>query len=168
DIQVMFAMSRFYDTVNEARTKYDKLKHVIVANVKDALPPILGFLFGLTREKKEGHAVELRPGDYRLPEFAGRFKPSDRPKVDVTGEDRGLFQYSGGTTGDPKAAVALHKNIVANTMQIRAWNTEFKEDSDIMLMAIPLFHVYGMIAGMALSIAGGIPMVMIPDARNLD
>lgn len=168
EIEVLFAMSKFYNTVNEARAKYDRLKTVIVANVKEALPPVLGFLFGLTKEKKEGHQVELRPGDYRMPEFIARFKPSDRPKVEVTGGDRALFQYSGGTTGDPKAAVALHKNIVANTLQIKSWNPGFDEATEIMLMAIPLFHVYGMIAGMAVSIAGGVPMIMIPDARNLD
>ena len=168
EIEVIFCMSKFYTTVNEARQSYPKLKTAIVANVKEALPPVLGFLFGLTKEKKEGHHVELRPGDFRLPEFIAKFQPSDRPKVEVTGNDPAMFQYSGGTTGEPKAAVALHRNIIASTRQIRAWNIEYKDGQEIMLMAIPLFHVYGMIAGMAVSVAGGAPLVMIPDARNLE
>jgi long-chain acyl-CoA synthetase len=168
EIEVLFAMSKFYGTVNEARTMPgSKIKTVVVANVKEALPPILGFLFGLSKEKKEGHHVEVRAGDMRLPELIAKFSPADRPKVTVTGDDRALFQYSGGTTGEPKAAVALHRNIVANTLQIKAWNAAYREGEETLLMAIPLFHVYGMIAGMSLSVAGGSPLVMIPDARNL-
>ena len=168
EIEVLFCMSKFYGTVNEARRTYPKLKTVIVANVKEALPPLLGFLFGLTKEKKEGHHVEVRAGDYRLPDFIAQHPASDRPKIEITGEDRAMFQYSGGTTGEPKAAVALHRNIVANTLQMKAWMVDYREGGEVMLMAIPLFHVYGMIAGMALSMVGAAPLIMIPDARNLD
>jgi long-chain acyl-CoA synthetase len=79
-----------------------------------------------------------------------------------------LFQYSGGTTGTPKAAVALHRNIVSNTIQIKSWMADYKEGGEVMLMAIPLFHVYGMVAGMSMSIAGAAPLVMVPDARDLE
>ncbi|MBI5054159.1 MAG: long-chain fatty acid--CoA ligase [Chloroflexi bacterium] len=166
EIGVVLVMSKFYDTINKARGK-TKLKKVIVTNVKEALPPLLGLLFSIAKEKKEGHHVELREGDVFMKDLLAKFKPSDRPNVTVTGEDRALFQYSGGTTGTPKAAVALHRNIVANSMQLHAWLVGMKEAGEVMMMAIPLFHVYGMIAGMSFSVATANPMVMIPDARDL-
>jgi long-chain acyl-CoA synthetase len=40
-------------------------------------------------------------------------------------------------------------------------------DAEIMLMAIPLFHVYGMVAGMFMAVASAMPMVMVPNPRDL-
>ena len=168
EIRVLFCMSRFYNIVNEARQSYPELKTVIVANVKEALPPLTAFLFGLLQEKKKGDAVELRAGDYAMPDFMAGYSPADRPKLEIKGDDRALFQYSGGTTGEPKAAVALHRNIVATFRQIKSWNCTYREGGEVLLMAIPLFHVYGMIAGMCMSIGGAAPLVMVPDARDLD
>ena len=48
-------------------------------------------------------------------------KPEDRPEVEVGPDDVAIFQYSGGTTGIPKGAIGLHRNLVANSFQIRSW-----------------------------------------------
>ncbi|MBI3242857.1 MAG: long-chain fatty acid--CoA ligase [Chloroflexi bacterium] len=165
-IELVVAMSKFYNSLNEARGK-TKLKTVVVTNVKEALPPVLGFLFSLTKEKKDGHHVELRAGDVWLKDLLAKFKPSDRPKVDVSGDDRALFQYSGGTTGEPKAAVALHRNLVANILQIRAWLHDSKDGQEVTLVAMPLFHVYAMIAGMGFAIKGGNTLVLVSDPRDM-
>jgi long-chain acyl-CoA synthetase len=87
--------------------------------------------------------------------------------VEVGPEDVCLFQYSGGTTGTSKGAIALHRNVVANTLQIRYWMPNLVEGQEVLLMAIPLFHVYGMVAGMNFSMATGATMVMVPNARDL-
>src|SRR3990172_4939098 len=142
-IEIVLVMSNFYNRVNQVRSK-TKLKTLIVTNIKETLPPVLSFLFTLLKEKKEGHHVELQPGDLWLKDMLAKYKPSDRPKVEVTGADRAMFQYSGGTTGLSKAAVALHRNIVANTLQIKSWLADVKEAGEVTLMAIPLFHVYAM------------------------
>ncbi len=166
-IEIVLAMSKFYGNLNEARPK-TSLKTVVVTNIKEALPPLTRILFTLTREKKDGHHVAaLHPGDVWLPDLLSRFKPSDRPKVEVTGEDRAMFQYSGGTTGEPKAAVALHRNIVANILQINAWLFDAKEAGEVTLIAMPLFHVYAMVAGMGFAVKSAGTMVLVPDPRDL-
>ncbi len=86
----------------------------------------------------------------------------------MTADDKALFQYSGGTTGMPKAAVALHRNLVANTLQIRAWLSDCQEGKEIMLTAIPLFHVYGMVVGMSAAIQMAASTVLVPNPRDLD
>jgi long-chain acyl-CoA synthetase len=92
---------------------------------------------------------------------------SPKPKIDISPDDTALFQYSGGTTGVPKGAVAMHRNVVANTLQMKAWFVTAEEGKEVVLMGIPLFHVYGMVAGMNFGMTVGASMVMVPNARDL-
>jgi long-chain acyl-CoA synthetase len=77
-----------------------------------------------------------------------------------------VLQFSGGTTGTPKAAVGLHRNLVANTIQFRSWLKGLHEGKEVVLAAIPLFHVYGMVIAMSLGIYLGATIVLISDARD--
>ena len=96
-----------------------------------------------------------------------KYQPSQRPKLDIGPDDTALFQYSGGTTGISKGAVALHRNVVANTLQMKEWITTMEEGKETVLMAIPLFHVYGMVAGMNFALVTAASLVMIPNARDI-
>ena len=167
-IEVMFVMSNFYNTIKSAQPK-TKIKTIIVTNLKETLPPVKRLLFTLALEKKSGFLIEggLRDGDLWMKDLIAKYSASDRPKMDITPDDTALFQYSGGTTGVSKAAVAMHRNVVANTLQIKNWFTTLTDGNEIVLMAIPLFHVYGMVAGMNFAMAGGASMVMIPNARDI-
>ncbi|MEE4193612.1 MAG: AMP-binding protein, partial [Anaerolineae bacterium] len=64
-----------------------------------------------------------------------------------------IYQYSGGTTGTPKAAAALHRNLVANTLQFRTWLSTLHTGEEITLAAIPLYHVYGMVIAMCVTLS---------------
>jgi long-chain acyl-CoA synthetase len=83
-------------------------------------------------------------------------------------DDTALLQYSGGTTGIAKGAVALHRSLVANTIQFKTWMVNLKYGEETTLLAIPMYHVYGMVCGMCLSMALGASMVLIPNSRNVD
>lgn len=91
--------------------------------------------------------------------------PSPFPKV--TGNDAAIFQYSGGTTGSPKAAIGTHRNIVTNTVQFAAW-CNLKSNEEVILAAIPLYHVYGMVLAMNLGVYTGASIVLIDDPRDMD
>ena len=165
-IEIMFVMSNFYKTIKAAQPK-TKIKKIVVTNLKETLPPVLRLLFTLAKEKKGGFRVDLEPGDVWLQDLLSQHKPEDRPKLKITADDTALFQYSGGTTGISKGAIAMHRNLVANTLQIKNWMTNLNEGKEIVLMAIPLFHVYGMVAGMNFALAAGASMVMVPNPRDL-
>jgi len=83
-------------------------------------------------------------------------------------DDAAVFQYSGGTTGIPKAAIGLHRNLVANTLQFRHWLVGLRDGEEVVLAAIPLFHVYGMVIAMSVGVALGASLVLIPDARDTE
>jgi long-chain acyl-CoA synthetase len=165
-IELMLVMSNFYNLVKQVQPQTN-IKTVVVTNIKETLPPVLAFLFGLTKEKKGGFRVELEPGDYWMQDLINKYKPEDRPKVEVGPDDLALFQYSGGTTGVSKGAIALHRNLVANALQIRLWMVSAEDGKEVVLMGIPLFHVYGMVAGMLFAIKTGASMVMVPNPRDL-
>jgi len=55
-----------------------------------------------------------------------------------------VLQYTGGTTGDPKAAMLTHRNLRANVAQVSAWNTRAVSGKEVVLATIPLFHIYGL------------------------
>jgi long-chain acyl-CoA synthetase len=167
-IEYMFVMTNFYNTIKKAQPD-TKIKKLIVTNIKEALPPITRILFTLLREKKGGFRIEggLKDGDIWLQDLISKHKNAPQPNLNISAEDTALFQYSGGTTGVSKGAVALHRNVVANTLQIKSWLVTSNDGQEVYLMAIPLFHVYGMVAGLGIAMASGASMVMVPNPRDL-
>jgi long-chain acyl-CoA synthetase len=83
-------------------------------------------------------------------------------------DDPAIFQFSGGTTGIPKAAIGLHRNLVANIYQFRHWLVGLEDGREMVLAAIPLFHVYGMVIAMGMAVALGAGMILIDNARDID
>ncbi len=167
-IEYMFVMTNFYETIKKAQPK-TKIKKLIVTNLKEALPAVTRVLFTLLREKKGGFRIEggLRDGDVWFQDVLSKYASASKPTLEVSPDDTALFQYSGGTTGVSKGAVAMHRNVVANTLQIKSWMPGLNPGGEVVLMAIPLFHVYGMVAGMNFAMANGASMVMVPNPRDL-
>jgi long-chain acyl-CoA synthetase len=88
-------------------------------------------------------------------------------RFNITHDQPAILQFSGGTTGVPKAAVGLHCNVVANVYQFRAWLNLMEDIKNPFLVAIPLFHVYGMVLGMVLAILMGCPMILIDNSGDI-
>jgi long-chain acyl-CoA synthetase len=80
---------------------------------------------------------------------------------EVKQDDPAVFQYSGGTTGTPKAAVGMHRNLVANVHQFSEWLKGIEKPHPIFLSAIPFYHVYGMVLAMCLPIHLGATMITV-------
>lgn len=109
----------------------------------------------------------LAAGDRWLGEVIAGQPLGARPEAVVSPDDVAIFQYSGGTTGTPKGAIGLHRNLVANSLMFRRWLVGLEDGRETTLMAIPMYHVYGMVVGMSVSILLRSKMVLIPDPRNL-
>jgi long-chain acyl-CoA synthetase len=78
-----------------------------------------------------------------------------------------VLQFSGGTTGIPKAAIGLHQNIVANVLQFSTWLTGLHKGEEIFLTAIPLYHVYGMVIGLNVGINLAATIILIDNPGDL-
>lgn len=166
-VTAIITLSMFYETIQSIRHKTD-LKQVVVSNVKEGFQGTAAFLFGLTREKKDGHRVELANGDHALPDLLSRY-PTTPPNVALDKSDYAIFQYTGGTTGPSKAAVSTHSAIVANAMQQNAWlnGSDPVEPGVCVLAAIPFYHVFGMISVIASSVKLRATMAIVINARDI-
>jgi len=80
-----------------------------------------------------------------------------------------VFQYTGGTTGKPKAAMLTHRNLVANLTQSNSWNTTRVPGEEVVLAAIPFFHIYGLTVALLMGLAEGATVVLQtrPEIREL-
>jgi long-chain acyl-CoA synthetase len=82
--------------------------------------------------------------------------PSDWPAVSP--DDIALLQYTGATTGIPKAAVLTHANLTAAVSSYRIWVSGQRPANappDRVLVVLPLFHIYGLVSVMLRHLAGG-------------
>jgi len=80
-----------------------------------------------------------------------------------------VYQYTGGTTGKPKAAMLTHRNLVANVEQLSAWDTVQHPGQEVAIAAIPFFHIYGLTVALLLALrqGGAVVMQTRPEIREL-
>ncbi|MFX0026127.1 MAG: AMP-binding protein [Candidatus Hermodarchaeota archaeon] len=68
---------------------------------------------------------------------------TDLPKVEISPDDIGWIQYTGGTTGPPKGAMLSHRNCVSNIKAIISW-LQWEEGAGVLLSGFPMFHIAGL------------------------
>ncbi len=165
--ETVVLMSGFYDRLKEIQA-HTQVKRVIIADVPDYVPPPFNALVKKT-VKKHGQMVDVPEGNgvYNFRRLLAQH-PETPPKVAISAQDTALFQYTGGTTGVPKAAMLTHRNLVANTIQVRSWMVTLEEGKERVMGAIPFFHVYGMTVAMSLAIYLGAELDIVPNPRPID
>jgi long-chain acyl-CoA synthetase len=166
--ETVVVLSLFYDKVKSIQRKTG-VRRVIVTNIKEFLPPFLKFLFTLFKEKKEGHRVKLQPNDLWLGDLLRQHAGKPRPEVKIRPEDPALLLFSGGTTGEPKGAVGSHQALLMSGMQLRAWfSTSAVDWEDVIMLTIPLFHVYGNAGVLSVGLLGHETLVPVPNPRDIN
>jgi long-chain acyl-CoA synthetase len=83
------------------------------------------------------------------------------PEVSVSEDDVALIAYTAGTTAEPKGAMLTHGNMLANLNQIFAVPGLREMESDIVLLALPLFHIYALNVALGVSVQAGATAVLV-------
>ncbi len=112
---------------------------------------------------------------FEKPENEDQFVFSDFFKTEIdkktfpliSPEDPAIFQFTGGTTGTPKAVIGRHRNLVANTRQFITW-CDLKPGEETVLAVIPLYHVYGMVLALCMGIALGAKIILISNPKEIE
>ncbi len=149
------------------------VRHVLLCAVGDMLGPFRGRGIDFVLRH-----VHKRVPPYQLPQALrfndalalGRRLPLQRPEIGP--DDPALLQYTGGTTGVPKGALLLHRNLVANLLQSGAWNAPALRrlppgEQVCYVCALPLHHIFAFTICMMLCLHDGGRFVLIPDPREL-
>jgi len=75
------------------------------------------------------------------------------------GGDLAAIVYTSGTTGRAKGAMLSHGNLDAGTrVLMEAWDWR---DDDVLLHALPVFHVHGLFVALHCALLGGSPMIFL-------
>ena len=134
------------------------LETLVVASLASMLPWPKGWalrLFG----RKQLAKLPQAPDIMRWSDVLRPHAP-DPVEIDPL-RDPALLQYTGGTTGTPKGAVLSHQNLTVNARQVRAIDLD-RDSRDVVLGALPLFHVFANACVQNRTVANGGCIVMLP------
>jgi len=142
----------------------------VIARIPDYLRFPLNLLapLKLKRQKPQPAIARVSPGPgiHFFKDLIARTEP--RPPAATIGmDDLALLQYTGGTTGVSKGAMLTHRNLSCNVQQCRAWFPALRVGEEVMLSALPIFHVFGMTVCVNLTVAIAGTMVLVPNPRDV-
>jgi long-chain acyl-CoA synthetase len=147
-----------------------QIKHIILTQLGDMLGGLKGALvnFVVKKVKKmvpEYHLSAVIP----FKEVLKKGATLPLKKVDTTVTDLAVLQYTGGTTGIAKGAQLSHGNLVAHNAMIRNWFKPYmsKDGNDIMITAIPMYHIFALTVNGLLMFSTGVKNVMITNPRDM-
>ena len=167
DVQTVVVLTPFYRRVKAIQHR-TAVRRVIATSIKEYLPTALRVLFTLFKEKKEGHRVTLATEDLWLQDVLRTHSRSTRPALEVAPDDRAVILSSGGTTGTPKGVVGRHRDYVAAGLQLYEWTQSAKESwRDVIMLPLPLFHVYANVGVQPLAFVGPNPLALVPNPRDI-
>jgi long-chain acyl-CoA synthetase len=144
------------------------LEHIITTGVGDLLDFPKSFIvnFVLRHVKKVIPAWSL-PGSVKFHDVLDKGKKLPLRPVNIAFEDVAFLQYTGGTTGVAKGAMLTHRNIVANLLQARAWLAQMDESNEIIITALPLYHIFALTANCLTFIYLGGSNILVTDPRDM-
>jgi long-chain acyl-CoA synthetase len=166
-VSVAVVLTPFYERLARVQGRTG-VRQVIATSIKEYLPPVLRVLFTWFKEKKDGHRVTLRAGHLWLPDLLRRHRDDQAPATRPSPDDRAVILSSGGTTGTPKGVVGLHRHYVAAGRQLYEWTKSAKKPwDDVIMLPLPMFHVYANVGVQPLAFVGPNPLSLVPNPRDL-
>jgi len=134
------------------------LERLVVAPFAPMLPPIAGLAFRLLRR---GNLAPVPRQDDVIAWDTMVPRAEPEPVAIDPEHDLALLQYTGGTTGTPKGAMLTHQNLTANARQIVLVDPH-SGTRDVILGALPLFHVFANTCVLNRTVADGGCVAMLP------
>jgi long-chain acyl-CoA synthetase len=80
---------------------------------------------------------------------------------DAGGEDLAVLLFTSGTSGRPKGAMLSHRALLANLEQCARIEPPPMRSDDVVLLVLPLFHIYGLNAGLGMVARTGATAVLV-------
>jgi long-chain acyl-CoA synthetase len=146
-----------------------QVKHVILTRMGDQLSAAKGTLVNFVVK----YIKRLVP-KYHLPAAVSfrsalqRGRRQQYVKPDIINTDLAFLQYTGGTTGVAKGAMLTHRNMQANLEQAKAaYLPLFREGQELVVTALPLYHIFALTVNCLLFIDLGGRNLLITNPRDI-
>lgn len=165
---IVIADRRLYPVIKAALPQLTSVRHIVLTGMRQYFPHQLQQLCELLnspapsgcpatpRRRSAGAAPTLHEWSNFL-----RLSRTPRPSG-VTQSDIACLQYTGGTTGTSKGAMLTHANLVINSIQAGRWLTVSSDRKEVLVAALPLFHIFAMTCVMIGAVEIGGCVVILP------
>jgi long-chain acyl-CoA synthetase len=144
------------------------IKHVIVTPMGEMLG-LKGHIvnFVVRHVKKLVPAWHL-PGAIGFNSALAAGRKQGWQPVPLEREDIAFLQYTGGTTGVSKGAMLTHANIASNVTQAHRWiKPVIREGEELILTALPLYHIFALTANCLTFLMVGARNLLIANPRDI-
>ncbi len=153
-------LDHFLPRLEEIQGRVD-LTHLIITSLTEVLPWPLNWLYPY-KARRDGLAVGFQPGPgrYAWPEL---LQAAPEPIIPLPApRDLAVLQYTGGTTGVPKAAMLTHANLMVNVAQINAWLPQVRFGEERVMGLLPFSHSFGLTACLNWPMSQGALIIVLP------
>jgi long-chain acyl-CoA synthetase len=145
------------------------VRNYVIASIPEYLNFPLNLLARLKLRRADPPLIaKVEPGEgiHSMRDLI-RATPPNPPRVEIAMDDIAVLQYTGGTTGVSKGAMLTHRNLSYNVQQVSAWFFDARPGQEVMLAALPYFHVFGMTVCMNYSMYAAATTVLMPNPRDI-
>lgn len=168
DVSAIIIVANFAHNLQAIRDKVPA-SHIIVTHMGDLLGTVKGTIvdFVVKYVKRMIPAYSL-PGSISFKSVLkrGAQLPYTKPQLDL--DDVAVLQYTGGTTGISKGAQLSHRNIIAHNMMVTHWFKPYMwEGHDLIITAIPMYHIFALTVNGVLMYHSGVKNVLITNPRDM-
>jgi len=171
-VEAIIVLENFAAVLQQALPR-TPVKHVVVASLGDMLGHVKGTLVNVVVRyiKKMVPAYQI-PGATMFNDALASGRKSGFAPVAIEAADLAFLQYTGGTTGIAKGAMLTHRNLVANMLQVEAWNQPMvnvppRTDHLVIVTALPLYHIFALTACFLFGVRAGAMCLLITNPRDI-
>jgi long-chain acyl-CoA synthetase len=174
-IRALVIVDLFADKLTEARALFP-IEHVIVASVSERMPRAVHAVVRLVQRYWDRSLSPIAGVHHLMGEVLAKGAEIRRQRgirvADYTAEIQphniAVLQYTGGTTGVAKGAMLTHANLMANIRQGETcFHGEIRAGQEVMLTALPLYHILAFTANMLMFHKWGAQNILIPNPRPI-
>ncbi len=149
EAKVVVTVDSLFTTVREVWPKTPQLIHAIVANSSSPV-----------NSPRPERVIEKATRVHIFDQLLRQSSPQKEVAQINPSEDLAVLQYTGGTTGLPRAVMLTHMNLVSNAIAFGAW-IHGVEGRETFLCALPLAHIYGMTTSLNVPISMAAKMALM-------
>ncbi|WJG22500.1 long-chain-fatty-acid--CoA ligase FadD [Vibrio furnissii] len=168
DVRAIVIVSNFANTLEQIVAN-TQVKHVVLTSLGQMLPRAKGTLVDFVVKYVKGMVPKYDlPGAISMRKALHKGRRLQYVKPFMSGEDIAFLQYTGGTTGVAKGAILTHRNMVSNVLQAKgAYGAVLREGRELVVTALPLYHVFALTVNCLLFIEMGGSNLLITNPRDI-
>ncbi|WP_456296968.1 long-chain-fatty-acid--CoA ligase FadD [Vibrio sp. AK197] len=161
-------VSNFANTLEQI-VENTQVKHVVLTSLGQMLPRAKGTVVDFVVKYIKGMVPKYDlPGAISMRKAIRKGRRLQYVKPFMSGEDIAFLQYTGGTTGVAKGAILTHRNMIANVLQAKgAYGPVLSEGREMVVTALPLYHVFALTVNCLLFIEMGARNLLITNPRDI-